>query len=327
MKRLLWIPAFAGMTCVAVPSIAAEATYPAKPIRIVVPAVPGGGTDILARLLSPRLQSNFGQSIVVDNRAGAATNIGTEYTARAAPDGYTVLIATTPHAINPSLFRKLPFDPIRDFTMISQLGLTTTVLVTHPSLPAKNVKELIALAKSRPGEVNYASFGNGSTSHVAGELFKQMTKVNLVHVPYKGGAPALVDTLGGHVTLYFATFAPPLPHVKSGKLKGLGVTGAKRTAVLPDVPTVAETPGLAGYEITAMFGVLAPAGTPPAIVQRLQSEIAKAINTTDYRQRLLSEGVEEAIGSTPEQTGAYLKAELPQLTKILTEANIRSDVR
>ncbi len=302
--------------------------YPSKPVRIVVPWPPGGTSDILARPLAQRLTESFGQSIVIDNRGGSSGVIGMEIVAKSPADGYTIAFhSLTGHLINATFYPSLGYHTERDFVPVTLVGQVPHIIVAHPSLPVKNVKELIALAKSRPGEVNYASFGNGSTSHVAGELFKQMTKVNLVHVPYKGGAPALVDTLGGHVTLYFATFAPPLPHVKSGKLKGLGVTGTKRTAVLPDVPTVAETAGLAGYEITAMFGVLAPAGTPPAIVQRLQSEIAKAINTTDYRQRLLSEGVEEAIGSTPEQTGAYLKSELPRLTKILTEANIRSDVR
>jgi tripartite-type tricarboxylate transporter receptor subunit TctC len=297
-------------------------------VRIVVPWPAGGTSDILARPLAQKLTESLGQSIVIDNRGGSSGVIGMEIVAKSPADGYTVAFhSLTGHLINATFYPNLGYHTERDFVPVTLVGQVPHIIVAHPSLPVKNVKELVALAKSRPGEVNYASFGNGSTSHVAGELFKQMTKVNLVHVPYKGGAPALVDTLGGHVTLYFATFAPPLPHVKSGKLKGLGVTGAKRTAVLPDVPTVAETPGLAGYEITAMFGVLAPAGTPAAIVQRLQSEIAKAINTTDYRQRLLSEGVEEAIGSTPEQTGAYLKAELPRLTKILTEANIRSDAR
>ncbi len=302
--------------------------YPSKPVRIVVPWPAGGTSDILARPLAQKLTESLGQSIVIDNRGGSSGVIGMEIVAKSPADGYTVAFhSLTGHLINATFYPNLGYHTERDFVPVTLVGQVPHIIVAHPSLPVKNVKELVALAKSRPGEVNYASFGNGSTSHVAGELFKQMTKVNLVHVPYKGGAPALVDTLGGHVTLYFATFAPPLPHVKSGKLKGLGVTGAKRTAVLPDVPTVAETPGLAGYEITAMFGVLAPAGTPAAIVQRLQSEITKASNTTDYRQRLLSAGVEEAIGSTPEQTGAYLKAELPRLTKILTEANIRSDAR
>jgi len=297
-------------------------------VRIVVPWPPGGTSDILARPLAQRLTESFGQSVVIDNRGGSSGVIGMEIVAKSPADGYTIAFhSLTGHLINATFYPSLGYHTERDFVPVTLVGQVPHIIVAHPSLPVKNAKELIALAKSRPGEVNYASFGNGSTSHVAGELFKQMTKVNLVHVPYKGGAPALVDTLGGHVTLYFATFAPPLPHVKSGKLKGLGVTGAKRTAVLPDVPTVAETAGLADYVMTAMFGVLAPAGTPPAIVQRLQSEIAKAINTTDYRQRLLSEGVEEAIGSTPEQTGAYLKSELPRLTKILTEANIRSDAR
>ena len=302
--------------------------YPSKPVRIVVPWPPGGTSDILARPLAQKLTESLGQSIVIDNRGGSSGVIGMEIVAKSAADGYTIAFhSLTGHLINATFYPNLGYHTERDFVPVTLVGQVPHIIVAHPSLPVKGVKDLIALARSRPGEVNYASFGNGSTSHVAGELFKQMTKVNLVHVPYKGGAPALVDTLGGHVTLYFATFAPPLPHVKSGKLKGLGVTGAKRTAVLPDVPTVAETTGLAGYEMTAMFGVLAPAGTPPAIVQRLQAEIAKAINATDYRQRLLSEGVEEAIGSSPEQTATYLKAELPRLTRILTEANIRSDVR
>ncbi len=302
--------------------------YPSKPVRMVVPWPPGGTSDILARPLAQKLTESLGQSMVVDNRGGSSGVIGMEIVAKSAPDGYTIALhSVTGHLINATFYPSLGYNTERDFVPVTLVGQVPHIIVAHPSLPARSVKELIALAKSRPGDVNYASFGNGSTSHVAGELFKQMTKVSIAHVPYKGGGPALIDTLGGHVTLYFATFAPPLPHVKSGKLKGLGVTGAKRSAVLPDVPTVAETPGLQGYEMTAMFGVLAPAGTPAPIVQRLQAEILKAINTTDYRQRLLNEGVEEAIGSTPEQTAAYLKSELQRLTKILNDANIRSDAR
>ena len=306
-------------------AIAANAqTYPAKPVRIVVPWPPGGTTDILARPLAQKLTEQLGQSVVVDNRGGSSGIIGMEIVAKSPPDGYTVAFHTiTGHLINASFFPRLGYDTERDFAPITLVGQVPHIIVAHPSLPVRSVKELIALARSRPGDVNYASFGAGSTSHVAGEMFKQMAKVNLVHVPYKGGGPALVDTLGGHITLYFATFAPPLPYVKSGRLKGLAVTSAKRTSVLPDVPTVTETAGLKGYELTAMFGLLAPAGTPAPAIRRLHGEIAKAINASDYRERLLTEGVEEPIGNTPEQMADYLKRELPRLTKVLTTAGIR----
>ena len=321
MKRLLWIPAVAGMTCVAVPSIAAEATYPAKPIRIVVPAVPGGGTDILARLLSPRLQSIFGQSIVVDNRAGAATNIGTEYTARAAPDGYTVLIATTPHAINPSLFKKLPFDPIRDFTMISQLGLTTTVLVTHPSLPVKNVKELIALAKSKPGQLT-AGTSAGNSQFLAVEMLKTMAGIDVLNIPYKGAGAALNDTVAGHVQFQVNTLLATTPFIQSGRLKVLAVCGAKRAASLPNVPTVGET--LPGFESSGWYALLGPAGMPRDVVAKIHDGFARALNTPDIKQRLADQGV-EVLAGTPDELAKVMPREIAKWAKVVQASGLKPE--
>src|SRR6188508_430940 len=236
---------YLAIAMLAISAVAGAQTFPSKPIRIVVPAVPGGGTDILARLLSPRLTAILGQSMIIDNRAGASTNIGTEYVARAAPDGYTVLISTTPHAVNPSLFRKLPFDPINDFTMISQLALTQTVLVVHPSLPVKDVKEFIALAKSRPGQLTAATSG-GTSQFLAVEMLKTMAGIDVLNIPYKGAGAALNDTIAGHVQFQVNTLLAALPFIQSGRLRAIAVCGAKRATSLPSVPTVAET--IKGFE-------------------------------------------------------------------------------
>jgi tripartite-type tricarboxylate transporter receptor subunit TctC len=273
--------------------------FPTKPIRIVVPAVPGGGTDILARLLSPRLTALLGQSMIIDNRAGASTNIGTEFVARAAPDGYTVLISTTPHAVNPTLFKKLPFDPIKDFTMISQLATTQTVLVVHPSLPVKNVKELIALAKARPGQLTSATSG-GTSQFLAVEMLKSMAGIDVLNIPYKGAGAALNDTIAGHVQFQVNTLLAALPFIKSGRLRAIAVCGARRAASLPDVPTVAET--IKGFESSGWYALLGPAGMPRDVVSKLHDGFSKALHTPEITRRLADQGVEVVAGSPDELT-------------------------
>ena len=294
--------------------------FPSKPIRIVVPAVPGGGTDILARLLSPRLQALFGQSIVVENRAGASTNIGTEFTARAAPDGYTVLIATTPHAVNPTLFAKLPFDPIRDFTMISLLARTTTVLVVHPSLPVRNVKELVALAKKRPGELNYGSSGTGGSNHLATELFAKAAGVRIVHVPYKSIGPAITDLVGGNVQLVITSLPSALVQVKAGRIKALGVAAEKRSVFAPEIPTVIES-GV-NYVTELWWGLAAPGRTSPEIVNRLSDVLRKAMQTPQLKQQYATEGG-EPMPMTPQEFQKYVFTEVNRWRQVVKDAGLQ----
>ena len=285
---------------------AAAQTYPAKPIRVVVPAVPGGGTDILARLLSPRLTELLAQSIIVDNRAGAFTNIGTEAVARSAPDGYTVLIATTPHAINPSLFAKLPFDPLNDFTMISQLALTQTVLVVHPSLPAKDVKEFIALAKARPGQLTAGTAG-GNSAFLAVEMLKTMAKIDVLNIPYKGAGQALNDTVAGHVQFQVNTLLAALPFIEAGRLRAIAVCGAKRASALPQVPTVAET--IKGFESSGWYALLGPAGMPREVVLRLADAFRQALRTPAITRRLAEMGV-DVVAGTPDELVKLMPREI-----------------
>ena len=283
-------------------ALAGAQTYPAKSIRIVVPAVPGGGTDILARLLSPRLTELFGQTIIVENRGGAFTNIGTEIVARSAPDGYTVLIATTPHAINPSLFSKLPFDPINDFTMISQLARTQTVLVVHPSLPVTNVKEFIALAKARPGQLTAGTSG-GTSAYLGVEMLKSMAKIDVLNIAYKGAGQALNDTVAGHVQFQVNTLLAALPFIQAGRLRAIGVCGAKRATALPNVATVAET--IKGFEFSGWYALMGPAGMPRDVVLRINDAFSKALRTPEITRRLSELDVEVVAGSADDLTKAH----------------------
>ena len=303
------------------PAFAADASFPSKPVRIVVPAVPGGGTDILARLLSPSLQTLLRQSIIVENRAGAATNIGTEYVARAAPDGHTVLIATTPHAINPSLFKKLPFDPIRDFTFISQLGLTTTVLVVHPSLPVKNVKELIALAKARPGQLT-AGTSAGNSQFLAVEMLKTMAGIDVLNIPYKGAGAALNDTVAGHVQFQVNTLLAAKPFIDSGRLRAIAVCGAKRAASVPELPTVGET--LKGFESSGWYALLGPAGIPRETTLKLQDAFAKALRAPDITKRLADQGV-EVVASTPDELAKRMPLEIAKWAKVVKASGLQPE--
>jgi len=282
--------------------------YPAKPVRIVVPFPPGGPTDIVARLMAPKMAEALGQQVIIDNRGGAGGAIATEQVAKSAPDGYTLIMGTIGGlAVAKSLNPKLGYDTLRDLAPITQSVTVTSILVTHPSVPAKNVRELLALAKKGSGKLNYASSGNGTITHLAGELFKLMGKIDITHVPYKGGAPALVALVSGEVDMSYENSLIITPHIKSGKVKGLAVTGAKRSALLPDLPTIAEG-GVSGYDATSWNGLAVRAGTPRPAINRLQQETKKAIFIPEVKDRMSALGI-DPIGSTPEEFTAYIKAE------------------
>ncbi len=292
-------------------------TYPAKPIRMVIPWPPGGANDILGRALAEPLGRMLNQRVVVDNRGGSNGMIGAEAVARAAGDGYTIMFhSINSHLINPAVYKHLGYDTMKDFTPITRIAWIPLVIVVHPSFPAKNVRDLISIAKSRPGEVNYASFGQGSASHMAGELFKATAKIDMVHIPYKGAGPALIDTLAGHVPVYFSSIVPALPNIKAGRLRALGVTGSERAKQLPDVATVAETPGLKSYDATIVFAVWAPAKTPREIVNQLNTAIVKVIRTPQFKERLEFEGASEPVGGSPEEMAAVLATEMKKLSQL-----------
>lgn len=307
-----------GVAC----GVAAHA-YPLKPIRMVVPWPPGGATDILGRTLAEPLSRALGQTVIVDNRGGSNGIIGAEAVARALPDGYTIMFhIITSHVTNPAVYKKLNYDTLNDFAPITRIAWTPMVIVLHPAFPPKTVSDLVTLAKSRPGQVDYASFGIGSMSHLAGELFNGMANVRLVHVPYKGGAAALIDTIAGHVPLNFAGITPSLPHINAGKLRALAVTGKVRSKQLPEVPTVAATRGLDNYEATNTFATWAPAKIPPEIIARLHNAIVKVMQTPEFKQRLEREGASEPIGDTPEQMAAAVRAEMAKLTRLVKTAGV-----
>jgi tripartite-type tricarboxylate transporter receptor subunit TctC len=305
------------------PSTSSGQAYPNKPIRWIVPFPGGQASDILARTIGQKLTEAWGQQVLVDNRPGAGGNIGTDLAAKSPPDGYTIVMATAALPISVSVYSKLPFDPVKDFTPVSLLTQTPLVLVVNPSVPANSVKELIALAKSKPGEITFASSGNGTSHQLAGEMLKTTTGVKIVHVPYKGSAPAHVDLMGGQVTMMFDNIVAVLPHIKTGKLKPLAVTTPKRSPALPDVPTMPET-GVPGFEATAWFGVLAPAGTPKEIIDKLNSEMVKILNMPDVKERFTSQGAEIA-GSTPEEFAAFMKTEIEKWAKVAKESGARAD--
>jgi len=304
--------------------VAAAQTYPVKPVRLVIPYPPGGGSDTIGRPLAQKMSEGLGQQIVVENRGGANGNIGMEVVARSAPDGYTLVFALTAQlAINPGLYRKISYDPVRDFAPISLLGSGGYLLVVHPSLPAKSVKELIALARARPGQIAYSSSGNGSGGHLAIELMNSMAGIRMLHVPYKGGGPALMDLIAGQVQVLFATQLASWPHVQSGRVRALAVSTAKRPESVPDLPTLSEA-GLPGYDSGVWYGVLAPAGTSREIVSRLNAEVVRVLGQPDYRKLLVSNTI-EPIGSSPEHLGQYIKSELVKWVKVIKSADVRID--
>ncbi len=297
--------------------------YPSRPIRMIVAYPPGGGTDQVGRVMAEQLTQTLGQQVVVDNRGGATGNIGTELAARAAPDGYTLLMGNVaPNAVNVSLFKKLGFDPVKDFAPVSLVAITPNILVAHPSLPVKTVKELIALAKAKPGALNFPSAGVGSSSHLAGELLKSLAGISMVHIPFKGGGPALVATISGEVQIMFATMPAAMPHVKSGKVRPVAVTTTKRSQAMPDLPTIAES-GVKGYDAATWYGLLAPAGTAKAIVDRLHVDTVKIL-AGPTRQRLEVQGF-EPDGGTPAAFAAYIKAEITKWAKVIRDAGIPAE--
>jgi tripartite-type tricarboxylate transporter receptor subunit TctC len=299
-------------------------SYPTKAVRIVVAQAPGAQSDLFTRLLGQKLGESLGQPVISDPRPGAGGAIGAEIAARAAPDGYTLLMGTnSTHGSNPALYAKLPYDPIKDFAPITLTVGTPYVLTVHPSLPVTTLKQLIAFAKSKPGQLNYASAGNGSTHHLCGELLKSMAGLDIVHVPYKGGPPATAAVLGGETSMHFSSVSALQAHIKSGRLKALGVTTARRSSLLPEVPTMSEA-GLPGFEMLSWFGLLAPAGTPQPIISRLNAETIKALSTSDMKSAIAAQGSEVMSGS-PEQFANYIKAEIARVGKIAKAAGIRAE--
>ena len=314
-------PSIAGFVLAALAGAASAQDYPHKTIRMIVPFAAGGPTDVIARTIAQKLTESWGQPVVIDNRGGAGGNLGTDIAAKAAPDGYTVVMVIVGHAINASLYSKLPYDPVKDFAPVSPTGAATIVLVAHPSLQAKTVKELTALGKSKPGKINWGSPGTGTPHHLAGEMFKTLTGIDMVHIPYKGAAPAIVDLLGGQVSLAFVSLPAALPHIRAGKLTALGTSGPQRSAVAPDVPTIAEA-GFPGYELENWYGLLAPAGTPRPVITKLNGEIVKILQAPDVKERLNSQGFEIRT-STPEQFAAYIKAEIVKWAKIVKDSGAK----
>ena len=302
---------------------AAAQPYPTKPIRIVVPYPPGGGTDVVARILSEPLSVELGQPIIIDNRGGAAGNVGTDIVAKAPADGYTLLLTLSSHTINPKLYDKLPFDVEKDFAPISLAAMIPQILVLNPSVPANNVRELIALAKAQPGKLNFASVGTGSPGHIAGELFKLRTGISIVHIPYKGGGPAVTDTIGGQVQMLFVSMPAAWQHVKSGRLRAIAVTSATRSLTAPDVPTIAES-GVADFVVDSWYGVLAPAKTPPAIIARLNAALVKVLEMPQIKEKLFAQGA-EAAPSTPAEFDRVIKEELAKWEYVIRAANIKPE--
>ena len=312
-----------GFSLIVLCQAAAAQNYPAKPIRFIVPFPAGGVADVFARVIGGKLNDAWGQQVVVENRTGAGGNIGADAVAKAQPDGYTLVMGSIgTHAVNVSLFKRMPYDAVKDFAPVALVLEADGLLVLHPSVPASNVKELIALARARPSQIAYASAGNGTAGHLAGELFKSMAKVDLVHIPYKGNVPAITDLIGGQTSLLFATMPTVLPQVQAGRLKALAVTGSRRSAAAPELPTIAEA--LPGFEVTNWIGVFAPAGTPRDIVMRLNGEILRVMQAPDIQARLTTEGA-KSPAKTPEEFGAFVRAEIAKWAKVIRDAGIHVD--
>jgi tripartite-type tricarboxylate transporter receptor subunit TctC len=321
MNRSLFgrLTALAAATLVSLGAVAQ--TYPAKPVRMIVGFAPGGGTDVVARVISQKLSEGYGQQVIVENRAGATGTIGADLVAKSAPDGYTLIMGhVNSHAIAPSMFKKLPYDALRDFATVAYVGYVPNVLVVHPSVPAKSMKELIALAKSKPGALNYASSGTGSTQHLAGEMFKQLAGVDIVHVPYKGSGQAIGDLLAGTVTMNFDTMPPVIEPIKAGRLRALAISTPRRIPQLPDVPTFTEE-GMSGFDVTNWYGVMAPAGTPREIVNKLNADINKAMQVPEVRARLEQVGTQLREGSAADFE-TFQKAEVAKYAKLVKDAGI-----
>lgn len=303
-------------------AMAADTDYPTKPIRVIVPQAAAGSQDTISRLVGQKLGDALGQQIVVENRPGANGIIGTELASKAAPDGYTLLATGTgSHAINPSLYSKIPYDPVKQFTPVGLIGYSTSVLVTHPSVPVKTIADLITLAKSKPGEIRYASAGNGSSPHLSAEMFRYMAGVNIMHVPYKGSTPGVIATISGEASMMFTGVASAIAHIKAGRLRALSVNGPKRSPTLPEVPTAGES-GLPGFEVDFWVGIFAPSGTPRAVITKLNSEINRIVNAREIREQFLKIGV-DPVGGTPEQFGAILQKDIERWGKTVKVSGMK----
>lgn len=316
-----WIAAALGVTLATLAS--AQAPYPSKPVRMIVPSSAGGGTDIIARIVAPRLSERLGQQVIIDNRPGAGTMIGTELAAKAPGDGYTILMGLSTLATNPVIYKKVSYNALTDFAPITLVFSAPNILVVHPSLPIKTVKELIWFAQARPGQLNYASAGLGTNPHLCMELFLSLAGLKMVHIPYKGSAPAIIDLLSGQVVTMTATMLTGMPHIRSGRLRALGTTGAKRSAAAPDVPTVAEA-GVPGYEAVQWYGALAPANTPKEIVTRLHRDLTGILQTAEVKERFAADGG-DAAGNTPEEFTRYIRSEIEKWARVAKAAGIKPE--
>lgn len=325
IQKTLMLSAILCASCNTATAVAQTPTqYPAKTIRMIVPSAPGSGPDIMARTIGQKLNEAWGQPVVVEARPGAGGIIGSEAVAKSAPDGYTLIMGNAgSHSVNPSLYRKLPYDPLKDFSPIALVSSAPNILIVHPSLPVKSVKDLIALAKARPGELTFGSGGNGSTAHLSGELFRTLAGIRIVHVPFKGAPAAVLGVITGEISMAILNLPPALPHVKNGRLKALGVSTPKRSAAVPDLPTIAES-GLPGYSATAWYGVLAPAGTPREIIMKINAEIVKGLRTDEMKKRIASDGG-EVIGSTPEEFTAVMKTDIAKWAKVVQASGAQVD--
>jgi tripartite-type tricarboxylate transporter receptor subunit TctC len=311
-----------GALVLAASEVAAADNFPSKPVKIVVPYTPGGGADILARTLAAALAPKIGQPVIVENRPGANTITGTEYVANSPPDGYTLMLVPASFSINPS-FYKLPYDTIKGFAPVGLVALVPLLLVTNPAVPVNSVKDLIALAKAKPGELTFASYGSGSPAHLAGELFKSMVGVDMLHIPYKGSAPALADIVAGHVALSFSSMSPAVPLVKSGRLKAIAVSTAKRVSAMKEIPTIAEA-GVPGYEVQAWNGIAAPAGTPREVIAKLNKAIVEIVATTEFRDRISAQGFEPE-SSSPEEFSELIQRDVLKWAKVIRESGAKPD--
>ena len=314
---------FAALAGMIAATAAGAQSYPVKPVRLMVPFVPGGNTDIIARVVAPEMSKALGQQIVIENRGGAGSVIGTEVVAKAPPDGYFLLMVSAAHVINPAMARKLPYDSIRDFAPISIVADVPTAFAVHPALPVKTVKEFIALAKTRPGQLNYSTAGRGTVGHLAAELLSSIAKIKMVHVPYKGTGQSITDLIAGHIQLQFSSMPAVIHHARAGKLRLLAQTGEKRSAAAPDVPTMLES-GVAGFVVSSGFGLLAPAGTPRPVIDRVHGALLRALADPNVKNNLSGQGA-EPVGNTPEQYDAFNKSEIAKWIKVAREAGIEPE--
>jgi len=322
--RAFAVVGFALTSVIAIPAATLAAAYPDRPLRLIVPSLAGGGTDTTTRIIAPKLAEYLGQQIVIDNRGGMSGNLGAELASRAAPDGYTLLATFASHASNPAVIKNTPYDLERDFAPISMTVIVPNLLYSHPSLPAKNIKELIAFARTRPGQLSYASAGVGSTSHLAMELFLSMTGLKMLHVPYKGASQAAIDVMAGHLPMTFGNIMNALPHTKTGRIRALGVTSAERVSAAADIPTIAEA-GLPGYQAVQWYGLLAPAGTPRDIVLKLHAGVVKALQDAAVKKRFIDDGAEPAASASPEDFSTLIRVEIAKWAKVVKAAGIQPE--